>query len=335
MTRNWPLSIGLALSVLALVACGETTTEPETTQPLPVTTPAALAAASNTWITRAPMPYPAAVHGAATVTNAAGQSIVYAVLGYYYSIRANAYNVATNSWALKAELSTGRLNKTNGVGAIGNKIYISGGVGIRRQALGHLLVYDRATNSWTTKTRMPSEGFSGVTGVINGKLYVLTGCRAGADCDDYVPLAFYRYDPATDQWATLATPTAPHESGMGGVIGGKFYVAGGEDNGRRLEVYDPATNTWTTRAPMGRERWSAGGAALGGKLYVIGGYVRDPDGTVRAVSTTSIYDPMTDSWTTKAPMPDTRGFVAASRVALDGQPRIEAVNAYANLQYVP
>jgi hypothetical protein len=333
MTRSSPLSIGFTLGVLGLIACGETATEPETSELLPSTTPA-LAAASDTWITRAPMPNPAGIHGAATVTNAAGQSISIAVLGFTYSIRANAYNVATNSWALKAGLHTGRLDKTNGVGAIGNKIYISGGVGYRRQALGHLLVYDRSTNTWAIKSRMPSEGCSGVTGVIDGQLYVLTGCHGGADCDTYVPSALYRYDPATDQWATLATPPTPHESGMGGVIGGKFYVAGGEYSGRQLDVYDPATNQWTTKAPMGRERWLATAAAVGGKLYVIGGVVRDPDGTVRAVSTTSVYDPATDTWSTKTPMPDKRGGVA-SRVVFNGQPRIEVVNAYANLQYIP
>jgi N-acetylneuraminic acid mutarotase len=334
MTRNSALSLGFTLGVLGLVGCGKTTTEPETTKLSP-SAALALAAAADTWITRAPIPNPPpTLQGAATLTNAAGQSIVYVVQGYQYSIRANAYNVASNSWALKAGLVTSQWQKNNGVGAIGHKLYISGGVGLRRQALSRLLVYDRATNSWSAKRGMPSEGFSGVTGVINGQLYVVTGCFAGADCDTYVASALYRYNPATDQWATLATPPTPHESGMGGVIGGKFYVAGGEFNGRQLDVYDPATNQWTTKAPMGRERWRAAAAAVGGKLYVIGGIVRDPDGTVRGVSTTSVYDPSTDSWTTKAPKPTTEGVVAA-RVVLNGQPRIQAVGSSVNLQYIP
>ncbi len=43
---------------------------------------------------------------------------------------------------------------------------------------------------------------------------------------------------------------------------------------------------------------------LGAKLYILAGYQRDADGTSRLVRTTSGYDPATNAWTTKAPMPD-------------------------------
>lgn len=345
MTRNSPPSIGLALGVLALVACGDTTTEPETTGSFPSTTPS-LAVASNSWMTRADMPRTRYGPAAAAVNkNSTGQSILYVMGGETpgggISNTVQAYNVATNTWTTKARLPTpgsAGLYRTNGAGVINGKVYIAGGLPYRRSATGALYVYDPATNTWSQKSFMPGQGFSGVTGVINSRLYVLTGCSRdfGADCEGE-PLAFYRYDPATDQWATLPTPTKGHSSGVGGVIGGKFYVAGGADESQ-LDVYDPGTNQWTTKAPMPSPRWLGGGAALGGKLYVIGGLRKNLDGTVTVVRTTTVYDPGTNTWTTRAPMPTARARIAASRVLLNGQARIEVVGGDPpgnNLQYIP
>jgi N-acetylneuraminic acid mutarotase len=89
---------------------------------------------------------------------------------------------------------------------------------------------------------------------------------------------------------------------------------------------------------MPRRRWLGAGVALGGKLYVIGGYTENPDGSIKAVRTTSVYDAATDTWATKAPMPTARAHFAASRVVLNGQPRIEVVGGLRpgnNLAYIP
>jgi hypothetical protein len=105
--------------------------------------------------------------------------------------------------------------------------------------------------------------------------------------------------------------------------------------GRRA---DPATNQWTSRAPLPRSRWGGAGVALGGKLYVIGGTTSGDDGTWRAVRTTSVYDPVTNTWTNKRPMPTAWSGIGGSPVTVDGQGRIEVVGGRRpgnNLQYVP
>jgi len=145
----------------------------------------------------------------------------------------------------------------------------------------------------------------------------------------------YRYDPATDQWAVLPAPPHFHGWGYGGVIGGKFYVTGGSD---ALDVYDPATNTWSSRASLPRRRWLGAAAALGGKLYVAGGFQDDPDGTTKIVRSTIVYDPATDTWTSRAPYPTPFINRAGSRVVFEGQPRIEVVGGAKpgnNLAYIP
>jgi N-acetylneuraminic acid mutarotase len=240
MIRNGTLYGALAIGVLALAACGETPTEPERTGPLPSTL-SAVAAVSDTWIARANMARSRADPVVGTITNTAGESILYAFGGLtpdgQVSRTVQAYNVSTNTWTLAAAMPI-KVLATNGVGVIGGKLYISGGITPPAQIRRTLFVYDPSTNTWTKKRGMPSQGFLGVTGVINNRLYVLTGCSAGSTCDPFIPLAFYRYDPGTDRWRTLPTPTTAHAGGMGGVIGGKFYVAGGEAVSQ-LDVYDP------------------------------------------------------------------------------------------------
>ena len=150
------------------------------------------------------------------------------------------------------------------------------------------------------------------------------------------PIAFYRYDPATDLWETLPEPSNWHGWGMGGTIGGKLYVTGGSS---QLDVYDPVANSWSARAAMPLRRWMAAGATLGAKLYVIGGFQENTDGSiVSAVRTTSVYDPATNSWTNKAPMPSARSGIAASRVVVNGKARLEVVGGAApgnNLAFIP
>jgi N-acetylneuraminic acid mutarotase len=306
------------------------------------------AVTSNTWITRRNM-FGTERWGLATavVNNAGGQSVLYAIGGKTAPgatggslSKVQAYNVATNEWTNRASVPV-PLYWTNGAGVIDGKIYVSGGQFANDGYLKSLFVYDPATNTWTAKREMPSTGYHGVTGVINGKLYVLTGCDQ-ENCDPpQASMTFYRYDPVTDQWATLPiprqpTPSSSHKGGVGGVIGGKFYVAGGQGH-RRLDVYDPVTNQWTAKADMPRVCGFAAGVAVAGKLYVVGGNQLNPNGSVTSCKT-SVYDPATDTWTTKAAAPTVRAEAGAGRVVVNKQPRIELVGGIRpgnNLQYVP
>jgi N-acetylneuraminic acid mutarotase len=337
MLRVSPTSLRLGLVLLALAACDRATTEPDGARPANAPT----LAVANTWLVKAEMPRLRAGFAAAGVPNASGQWIVYAIGGG--STIVQAYNASTNSWSLKAPYPQ-QLNLVNGAGVIGGKIYVSGGVGLRRIATGALYRYDPASNTWAGISDMPAPGFRGVTGVINNQLYILTNCLGGADCEPFVPLAFYRYNPATDQWTTLANPPSAHRDGMGGVIGGKFYVVGGQDGLNQLDVYNPATNSWTTKASMPKGqfatsgRWDGAGLALSGKLYVIGGWQFDQNGQQIQTRTNSVYNPSTNVWTNRAILPSAQAFVRAARVVVGGQSRIEVIGGDrpgTNVQYVP
>lgn len=338
--RNRLSIILLGLGVLALASCADETTAPST---MPTVAGPELAVAHNTWLTRRDMPLERWDLAVAAVVNAAGQHVVYAIGGRTATEaplgRVQAYNVATNTWSWKAPLPQA-LSATNGAGVINGKIYVSGGLfDLRWHAEGvssALYMYNPATNVWTEKSRMPAMGFRGVTGVIKGKLYVVTTCVEepfdGANLfDDCEPSKFFRYNPATDRWATLPRPQGTY--GMGAVLGEKLYVTNGGD----VEVYDPVTNRWTLKSSAGQSRFGGTATAQGAKLFLIGGREVTPTG-VQPVRTVKVYHPTTNTWTDAAPLPTARDGIASTRVFIDGRPRIQVVGGSLpgnNLQYIP
>jgi N-acetylneuraminic acid mutarotase len=70
------------------------------------------------------------------------------------------------------------------------------------------------------------------------------------------------------------------------------------------EVYDPVTNTWETKAPMDTARCGLTVSAVNGKIYAIGGgdYQNGP-ADITVYTAVEEYDPETDTWTLKSPMP--------------------------------
>lgn len=82
---------------------------------------------------------------------------------------------------------------------------------------------------------------------------------------------------------------------------------------RTVEVYDPATDNWTTKSDMPTARQGLSTNVINGKIYAIGGGVSSSTSyeSVKTFSTVEEYDPMTDIWTTKSPMPTSRGFHSA------------------------
>jgi len=354
------LPCALGLGMFWMTACGDDPTGPSAAEP----TPAALelAVTSNTWITRANMPANRTDLATATVTNAAGQSVVYAIAGLNPSrvpvATVTAYNVATNTWTFRRPLPW-PVAGSNGAGVINGKIYVSGGYSDYGGDFpwGRLLIYDPARNTWTQGSDIPvvtlpgavkhAAAGNGVTGVINGKLYVVSGCFSAYEPYGYYescnPLLF-RYNPVTNYWVRLRSPFAGVTTFgplVGGVIGGKFYVMGTSPytHEAHFEVYDPSTNQWTPRTSLRLARPGAATAVLNAKLLLMGGrrYNAAIDG-METVAITLMYDPITDAWSQRAPMPTPRTGIAASTVLLNGQSRIEVVGGIApgnNIQYSP
>jgi N-acetylneuraminic acid mutarotase len=247
-----------------------------------------------------------------------------------------AYDVATDRWTRKAATFLGAA--TNGAGRIGDNLYISGGWDFSVDSddwtdiSARVFAYNWRQDRVIRKANMPAATGEGVTGVINGKLYVLAGkCFQKELCRN-----FYRYDPATNAWTTLPPAPSSHRHGAGVVLGGKFYVAGGGASPfRSFHIYDPVTNRWTTPGLLPPRRQFAVGAAAEGRVYVIGIEGAEFVGVRGADRNTVAYSPPTNSWRNKAPYPGPQGEngefllrpMAAARVLLEGRAHIFALGS--------
>jgi N-acetylneuraminic acid mutarotase len=121
------------------------------------------------------------------------------------------------------------------------------------------------------------------------------------------------------------------------VINGRFYLIA-----PHVLVYDPATNKWTTKGPLPGDLTGASVALLS-HLYLFGADTR----TGGSIPGIFIYDPVSDTWETKPLLTKFAWFepseLAAARVFLNGQPRVEVVGGLRdwpgspgnNQQYIP
>ena len=195
--------------------------------------------------------------------------------------QSSAYNVSTDTWS--GGLAIVGAFAANGVGKIADRLYFSGGyneVDTPLSFTNRLWAYDYANDQLTLRAPLPIFGAEGVSGVINGYLFVLPGACSGdlwpvdpRFCAEEPTRRLFRYNPATDMWVSKRQAPHVHRAGAGVVMSGKLYVVGGFDGFdpvAALDVYDPGTNSWRTLAPI-PEPGRAIGAVLQGEVPRAGG----------------------------------------------------------------
>ena len=163
-----------------------------------------------------------------------------------------------------------------------------------------------AENSWVSKAQMPTaRGYLGVA-VVNEKIYAIGGSG---------PIGINEeYDPATDNWTKKAPMPNPEQSFAIAVYEGKIYCIGGisPDSTGVNKVYDPSTNSWETKASMPTGRYGLQANVVNGKIYCMGGVkLLGYNQGVEQINVTEVYDPSSDTWTTKSSMPNPAGYVSA------------------------
>jgi N-acetylneuraminic acid mutarotase len=184
-------------------------------------------------------------------------------------------------------------------------VYVFGGCDRVNSDLGQctddlIAAYNVATDSWTFDDGSPPVHRSNGVGTIGGKLYS-SGGYAFVHAIDGLSSVAWAYDPAARQVTGVASMPKRTAEGVTGVINSKLYVLPGiVDEGveqppiRRLYRYDPVTNKWGARRSAPHFHRSAAAGVISGKFYVAGGL---------GSTDLDVYDPATDSWRTRAPIP--------------------------------
>ena len=171
----------------------------------------------------------------------------------------------------------------------------------------------------------PAEELLGASA--NGKMYVFCGLAPG-----WKPQAMvFEYDPATDKWAKKKPMALASHHVSFTEHKGKIYAFGGfvlPQSGPAAWVpidnaweYDPASDSWRALAPLPTKRGSPVAVSAGVRIYVIGGAVTGkgqaavhparPHGSVGVVEE---YDPATNTWRERAPMPTPRNHMVGGAI---------------------
>jgi N-acetylneuraminic acid mutarotase len=184
---------------------------------------------------------------------------------------------------------------------------------------------------WEMRAPVPQPRTEVSAAALDGKIYLI-----GGFAKEGVTSRVEMYDPATDRWTLRASiPVALHHAAAA-ALNGKLYVVGGLEGGRSwkpssgLWEYDPRTDRWSAKREMPTARGALGVGVWEGKLYAVGGLgATRPFELLGNSGANEVYDPATDQWQKKAPLPTPRDHLAVAVV----NGKIHAIGGRFNSDY--
>jgi len=127
----------------------------------------------------------------------------------------------------------------------------------------------------------------------------------------------YNASGQNGSWTTNIALISPRAIGAAATVGGKVYMVGGGTwscgVNSILQVYGSTANVWTNLPSMPTARYEFAAAELNGQLYAVGGNpgCGSPGQAFKAVEA---YDPVANSWSTKATLPSASWGLGAASV---------------------
>jgi non-specific serine/threonine protein kinase len=154
--------------------------------------------------------------------------------------------------------------------AVDGTVYVAGGIGPSGLA-AEMMVYDTATDRWTTApgppTRREHLGGAGSGGIV----YTVGGRTGGLDTN---LAAFEAYDPRAGRWTRLPElPTPRGGLAATATCGGLVVALGGEAGTtfEEAEAFEISTGTWKALPPLPTPRHGLGVVAIGNTIYALSG----------------------------------------------------------------
>jgi hypothetical protein len=179
------------------------------------------------------------------------------------------------------------------IAAVGNRIYLMGGLIFPSTKTNINQEYDTQTDKWIPKTGFPQSIDYITANTVGGKIYVI---GAGS-----TPVQVY--NPSTDSWETKNPPSYNLQKFISCVIEDKIYIVSNDGD---LYIYNTKTDSWSIGAKKPTALSTSGIAVTTGlyapkQVYVLGGYEVIGFG-LEAKNYNYAYDPTADYWSTAAPL---------------------------------
>lgn len=209
------------------------------------------------------------------------------------------------------------------------KIYVAGGLLSPNTGYSaHFESWDATQARWTRRATLPEARHHIALAAANGRLWGVGGFSGGFPNWRAQSSVFW-YEPEADRWHQGPDLPRPRAEGVAAAVLGKVYVIGGRvpafvgashfndhQDTAAVEVLDPASGRWRRLPDAPTARNSAASAVIDGRIYVVGGRSarKQADGALSQinVSTLEVFDPVRNTWTTRKPMPQARGGLAAA-----------------------
>ena len=244
---------------------------------------------SSRWSSRAKMPSPRARLAAVSLND-----LVYAIggdIGGTVGDLVEAYDPSRNTWQIGASKPTAVSNI--GASAVGDLIFVPGGMLGDGKVTDVMEVYDVGQDTWTSRAPVPVPLCAYAISSVGKEIYLF----GGWDGSNYLDVV-HIYDIEADRWRQGTPMSAPRAFAGAGTIKNKIYVIGGYDGKQEFalcEEYAPllegtGRSPWRERAPMSLPRGGLAIASVGDILFVVGG------GWQNYLVYNERYDPLSNTW---------------------------------------
>jgi N-acetylneuraminic acid mutarotase len=187
-------------------------------------------------------------------------------------------------------------------------------------------VYNPATNSWTRIADMPTRLTHAGVATVGRDVYFAGGYIGTGPgyTQQFGTEQVWRYNVDTNTYHAM--PNLPAKLAGGGLVavGRNLHYFGGNNASRqdvgvhyRLNLDNPAAG-WVARKSMITARSHMGYVNLNGRIYAVGGQ-KGNDGSLVAQSVVEMYDPATDTWTSRRAMPRGVNHISGSTFVMGGR----------------
>ena len=158
--------------------------------------------------------------------------------------------------------------------------------------------------NWSLREPLPEQTSEFGAASVNGFIFTAGGYQPQNN------RSLLMYDIKNNRWTRGPDlPKGTHHPAVVSV-NNKLYVIGGHMAENAVQIYDPVSKKWTQGKSIPTPRIAMANVVLNGKIHLIGGTASINQGGI-ALNAHEVYDPLKDSWQTRAPLPNPSEHVQA------------------------